>query len=153
MAFPSSWPPRVPSGTRSIRFYLTGTTTVNFSDNAYIFADQTAANTYSPLPYVKPGSRDAVTVPLTPVGSGRNANDANPDPAAGAVAPPPAKMIWARALRISNTGASDLEISFDGVNVHGYIKANTEVQYIDRFEAGIAVRGAGGTGTFRIEAW
>lgn len=39
MAFPASWPPRPPSGVRSIRFYATDTATADFADRAYLFID------------------------------------------------------------------------------------------------------------------
>lgn len=38
MAFPAGWPPKIPSGIYSLRFYKTGTATANFSDNAFIFS-------------------------------------------------------------------------------------------------------------------
>ena len=72
MAFPSEgWPPRPPSGTRSIRFYATGTGTANFSDNAFLFIDGTNANPFVPLPVVPPGSTAPVALGSFPVGTGR----------------------------------------------------------------------------------
>lgn len=154
MAFPNTWPPRVPSGTRSLRVYLTGTTTALFSDNGFIFADVANANPYTPLPYVAPGGeRTTVAVPATPWGSGKDNHDTNPDPAAGPIIAPPPKMIWCRALLIRAGSGGAVEFSFDGTNVHGSVAASGERLYFDRFEAGIALRGAGGTPTFTIEAW
>ncbi len=151
MTLPISWPPSPPSGTRSLRVCVKGTTAAAFSENAYMFADLVSANPYTPLPYVRPGSRDSVTVPNTPWGAGRDRGDANPDPAVRASAPPFAQ-IWCRAITIT-TGGAALEFSFDGENAHGWVPANSSVTYWDRFESGISVRGAGGTNTFIIEAW
>lgn len=39
MPFPASWPPRPPSGLRSIRFFVEGTATAAFSDRAYMLLD------------------------------------------------------------------------------------------------------------------
>lgn len=156
MPFPATWPPRGASGTRSIRFYKTGTTTALFSDNGYIFADTTSANPYVALPFVPPGGeRVTAAIGSPPIGGGRDAHDANSDPAAGVIAPPPPTMIWCRAIIIHNDSANAIEISFDGVNVHGFIPGGVTVvrTYFDRFEAGIALRGFGGVGGFKVEAW
>lgn len=59
------------------------------------------------------------------------------------------KQAWSRAIRIT-AGASDLTFSFDGVNDHGVVKATTTVEYLERCEGGIAIKGAG---TFTLEAW
>ena len=59
-------------------------------------------------------------------------------------------VAWSQAIRISAT-TQDLEISFDGTNVHGKILAGTEVIYWDRHESGIAVRGL--NSVFQLEAW
>ncbi len=87
------------------------------------------------------------------MGTGRDAHDADYAPAvpAGSNAPPVA-MIWAYCIRIFNDGGSDLEFTFDGTNVQGVVKAGKFAEYLGRHEAGVAVRGAGGT-SFRIEAW
>lgn len=134
---PEGWPPRLPTGKRSIRFYVTGTATANFADNAWLFSQQTGANTYTPLPVVKPGSIDPVSVP-NPSGTGRQADD-------------PIAAIWSQTIRICNDGGGVLEYSFDGTNIHGKVLANEAFTYRNRFEAGISVRGA--SAVFRIEAW
>lgn len=149
MPFPANWPPRAPSGVRSIRFYVTGTATANFNDNAWLFADDVGANNYTPLPEVKPGSTAAVVVPPSPWGAG--APKGNPDPAAGPILAQPPAMLWCRGIRIVNAGGGTLEFSFDGTNIHGVIPANTTQEYFDRFEAGICVRGA--SAVFHVEAW
>jgi hypothetical protein len=59
-------------------------------------------------------------------------------------------VAWSQAIRVVATTA-DIEISFDGTNVHGKIVAGTEVIYWDRHESGIAIRGVGAT--FLLEAW
>jgi len=56
---------------------------------------------------------------------------------------------WSGSIRVRAVGGN-IEISFDGTNVHGYIPSGEEGTYWDRYEGGIAVRG---TGTFHIEAW
>lgn len=137
MPFPASWPPRYPSTHRSIRFYVTGTGTADFADNAWIFSELTGANPYTPLPLIAPGSSTVVAVPPI-AGSGRND--------AGA----PAPMIYSNSIRITSLGAV-LSFSFDGTNVQGLIRAGEAVIYRNRVEAGIAVSGVGST--FTIEAW
>jgi hypothetical protein len=136
MAFPTEgWPPRASTGVRSIRFYKTGTATANFSDNAYLFAQTTGANPYTPLPVVAPGSLATVDV-QNPSGTGRTGSD-------------PIAAIWSQSLRITAVGG-DIEYTFDGTNVHGKVLSGQVATYRNRFEAGIAVRGAG---TFHVEAW
>lgn len=144
MAFPVGWPPRVSSGMRSIRVYIADTATAAFADRAYLFVDQAGANTYTPLPYVAPGSDAAVAVPAAPSGTGQSFYDSAPSAS-------PKPMIWSYAIRIYNDGGSNLEFSFDGTNVHGVIKAGQSELYVQRVEAGIALRGAGVA--FRVEAW
>lgn len=57
---------------------------------------------------------------------------------------------YSYALRITVSGG-DVEISFDGTNVHGKITAaQIESHYYHRQEGGIAIRGSG---TYTIEAW
>jgi hypothetical protein len=148
MPLPTGWPPRVCSSRRSIRFYKTGAATANYADNAFLFADQAYANTFTPLPVVKagdvtppgslPGTSPGVIDALPPVPSGSGMNGDDPHP-----------MIWAQTIRVRVVGGP-VNISFDGVNDHGFIPADTEQTYRMRFEAGIAIKG---TGTFHIEAW
>jgi hypothetical protein len=62
--------------------------------------------------------------------------------------------LYSSTIRIVNDEAAAgvvLEVSFDGVNVHGSIKPTEQLIYRGRAEAGIAVRGNGAN--FRIEAW
>ena len=134
MPFPASWPPRPASGRHSIRFYATGTATANFADNAFMFINGAGANPFTPLPEVTGGS---TVVPAPPSGTGV---------ASGGT---PAPQIWAQTIRVESSG--DVEISFDGTNVHGKIlAAGGDVIYRNRFECGISIRGSG---TFIIEAW
>ena len=147
MPFPTNWPPRVSSGIRSIRYYQTGTVTANFSDNGYLFIDGVGANTFTPSPNVSYGSNGTVNNPLTPSGTG-TATVAN------AMVGGPAPMIWSNSIRVCNDGSGVLEFSFDGTNVHGKLLSGEQVIYRNRIEAGIALRGVGGTTpTFRVEAW
>lgn len=137
MPLPASWPPRFPSGRRSIRFYKTGAASGAFADNAWIFADAANnANPYTPLPVIAPGSNTTVNLGPSPQGTGQNDSD-------------PVPMIWANAIRITAVGG-DIEFSFDGTNIHGKVLSGQSAIYRERVEAGIAVRG---TGTFHVEAW
>lgn len=56
---------------------------------------------------------------------------------------------WSNTIRVRATTAA-LNISFDGVADHGYVPAGEEATYWDRYEGGIAIKGAG---TFYVEAW
>ena len=139
MPFPVGWPPRPTTGRKSLRFYVTGTSTTNFEDSAYLFVDGVGANPYTPLPVVDPGSSTVVTLPSTPYGSGE-----------GDVGSPKA-MIYASTIAVRSLGGA-LEISFDGVNIAGTVAAGELRIFRDRYEAGISVRSAGGAG-FEVEAW
>jgi hypothetical protein len=158
MANPAGWPPRPHSSIRSIRFYVNGTSTALFSDNAFLFATGAggSADTYTALP--NPGTKQTTTdssgnltsAPVVvPSIAGTGRADINPQD--GSL--PPVAMVWSMGIRVVNDGTGDLEISFDGTNVHGRLKAGEIANYSRRHEAGIAVRGNGGTPTFKIEAW
>lgn len=147
MAFPTPWPPRPPSGVRSIRFFVSGTSTANFADNAFLFIDGAAgsANPFTPGPPTSTSS-GVTNNPLTPTGTGSQG-------VVSQLTSPERPLIWSGNIRICNDSTGDLQVSFDGVNVHGVIKAAEVFMYRNRYEAGISVRGVGGTPTFRIEAW
>lgn len=156
MPFPQGWPPRPSSGRASLRFFREGTATNAFDANAYLFSDGTAANPFTPLPVVKPGSSDPVHIGVNPQGTGTSANDAAPDThkAAGRPQAVPKEMIWAQMIAIANTGAGTLEFSFDGTNIHGRVESGERRIFRMRYEAGVSVRGeAADTPTFEIEAW
>jgi hypothetical protein len=152
MAFPPAWPPRVPSGVRSIRFYTSGTATSAFADNAFMFLDGAGADPYTPAPFVPYGSSAPVVNPPTPTGTGGGpVGSPYTDPSQ---APPTSwPMLWSGNVRICNDGAGALEYSFDGTNVHGLLKSGEIFMYRNRYEAGIAIRGVAATPLFRIEAW
>ncbi len=57
---------------------------------------------------------------------------------------------WSQGIRIRATGAA-LEFSFDGTNVHGAVASGATVEYYERHEGCIYVRGVGAT--FFVEAW
>lgn len=57
---------------------------------------------------------------------------------------------WCHGIRIVAGAGSSLTFTFDGVNDHGQLSSGEDVMYLDRYEAGIAVKGSG---TFQIEAW
>jgi hypothetical protein len=98
----------------------------------------TSGNPYIPLPVVNPGASTPVTLDSNPMGGGQND--------LGAEAP----MIFSETILVTATAAV-VEISFDGINVHGSVPSGQTRQYSGRKEAGIAVRGTGAT--FAIEAW
>lgn len=161
MPFPTAgWPPRQPrAGARSLRVYISGTATANYSDNAYLFVDIAGANPYSPTPVVMPGSSTPVTLPSQPMGTGAAATDVNHSQTDPALQPPPYHAIWSNSIRICNDGGNPLEFSFDatadsgaGATIHGKLLAAESVIYRQRYESGIAIRSALGT-TFRVEAW
>lgn len=172
MAFPEGWPPRPATARRSLRFFVSGTATANYDANAFLFADDTGAVTYDPLPFVKPGSTDSVHVGGTfdpgtgsgdgavvgsgsPVGGGQNINDAAPrthDDQPNTQEAVPKPMAWSQAILIRNTGGAELFFSFDGVNDHGRLAAGESQEFKDRYEAGIALKSAVGT-DFEVEAW
>ena len=145
MALPLGWPPRPATNHRSIRFYTGGTATADFADNAYLFYDYPSANTYTPSPIVPPGS-------LTPVSFGDGTQGGTPAIGPDNGDPLNKPMIWANTMMIFNDGGADLEVSFDGVNVHDKVTTGDKVHACrNRHEAGIAVRGLGAK--FRVVAW
>lgn len=62
----------------------------------------------------------------------------------------PAEQGWSNGIIVRATVA-DLEISFDGTNVHGKVPSGSSYFYWNRYEGGIAVRGL--ASEFTIEAW
>lgn len=157
MAFPVGWPPRPASGLRSIRFYQRGLATANFTDKAFLFADQATADTYTRTPVLRSGDETTVvhvgdsTKGGSPMGAGPGTVSQPPVPGTDDSTHP---SLWSRTILVQNLGGADLEISFDGVNVHGLIPVAAvpaAVMYRERYEAGIAIRGAGAT--FVITAW
>lgn len=146
MAFPQGWPPRPASGVRSIRFFQSGNATANFSDNAYLFIDGVSADTYTKTPVVAPGDLTPVAFGDLTRGGGPAGGSPNSDPVTKA-------SMWANTIVVYNDSGNDLDISFDGSNVHDRILAAETPKYHlyrNRHEAGIAVKGAG---AFRIAAW
>ena len=157
MAVPTNFPLRFPTGIRSLRFFVSDTATADYADTAFFFIDGAGANPYQPTPYLAPGAESTpwaagnqTLFPGTPLGTGRNANDANLNLAIASQAPPVA-MIWCANIRIINNGGGDLFFTFDGTNDHGVVKTGTTALYRNRYECGIAFRGA--AVTFHCEAW
>ena len=113
MAFPTPWPPRPPSGVRSIRFFVSGTSTANFADNAFLFIDGAAgsANPFTPGPPTSTSS-GVTNNPLTPTGTGSQG-------VVSQLTSPDRPLIWSGNIRISNDSTGELQVSFDGTNVHG----------------------------------
>lgn len=161
MVFPANWPPALPTGIRTLRFYATGTLSGAFADNAWLF---TTGATWLPMPVIAPGSVDPVhigrpadptasppegLIPSTPTGGG--IASPNLDGSAG----PPA-MAWSSNIAIEIEAGAYLEFSFDGETIHGRLTGGatnaTRFRYADRHEAGIAIRGTVGA-AFVIEAW
>lgn len=161
MAFPVGWPPRPSSGVRSIRFCVTGTTTANWSDNAFLFVDDPGANPYLPTPVVQPGSSTVVAVgdrsiSGSPMGAGTSSVGVLPGDLLGTTK----NLIWCNSIRVANRGASVIEFSFGALDdtstlVHGVLVANEAVVYRQRYEAGISLRfpTSGAGSAFLVEAW
>lgn len=140
MPFPSGWPPTLPAGRRSLRFFKTGSTTTLFEDNAFLFVDEESANTFDSTPTIEAGDEK------TTVSVGSSGTPGVPFGGSSA--------IWADTIEITNEdGTIDLEFSFDGTNVHGVVPAGTTKKMRPRAEAGIAVRSSTAGAAFRIEAW
>lgn len=57
---------------------------------------------------------------------------------------------WSKGIRITSEAGGYVEISFDGTNVHGRVDDGAVVEYFDRYEGGISLRGSG---DFIVEAW
>lgn len=142
-AFPVNWPPPHGSGRHTLRFYASGTTTELYADNAFNFADNPIHNSILPLPTVTSSDIPAVgalpppthAVPRAPAGTVGSGTALSKTP-----------FLWANSLHVFNDGSGDLNISFDGTNLHGVIKAGKDHLYRNRMEAGIAFAWAGGTG-------
>lgn len=66
---------------------------------------------------------------------------------------PPKAAIWSDYVLVTNDSATDLYVSFDGVNDHGIVLANTSKLYSHRVVAGIALRSAGEGSAYIVEAW
>lgn len=159
MAFPSGWGAkgiRLATEGQNLRFYQEGNTTNAFSGNAFAFID--GAN-YTPLVASTPGSESPVIRGSSvkggvPIGGGET-NPASPSRFLASGEPQKtAPTAWSRVIKVSNLGAVDLQVSFDGVNIHDIIAAGTSETYRERHEGGISVRHVGGVATaFRIKAW
>ena len=136
MPFPTQWPPQPASGNRSIRFFASVTATTVYADNAYIFSQQTGANTYTTIPTIQRGDTTTV-VNLGYMSPGGSATS----------------IVCANTIQITNDGAVDVSVSFDGTNLHGIVKAGETICWRERREAGIAVKTTAGTAAVRIESW
>lgn len=159
MAVPANFPLRPASHRRSLRVYLAGTTTNDFAATGILFKDPLHPDwdPRDPMPNVAIGDRTAVVqvgtnlTPGSPMGGGTPAypNPVAPGTPASAV---PVPMAYAGSIAITNNGASPIEFSFDGTNVHGIVPAGARREYRDRFEAGVALRSAAPS-AFVVEAW
>ena len=136
MPYPLNWPPLPASGSRSIRFFKSETATTDYADNAFIFIDDVGANTYTVIPTVRYGDVTSVI----------NIGAASPGSTN-------AKQVCANTIQVTNDGAVDISISFDGTNEQGIVKVGETVCWRDRREAGIALKVTAGTCAYRAEAW
>jgi hypothetical protein len=162
-SFPAGWPPRPSSGVRSIRVFITGTTTANFTDNAYLFYNVVGANQVTPYPTFPPiTNTPSWAVPVTdgtnlvsgsPMGNTMPTGTAIGGPNTGQATNIDSPMIWSNGIRVVNDGTNPLQFSFDGVNVAGVVKGGEDLYYYNRYEAGIALNSTGGGSAFRVEAW
>jgi hypothetical protein len=146
MPFPEGWPPKATSTFRSVRVFASGTTTANYSDNAWLFGSFPSAN--QPLPYVAPGSTAPVVIPSV-WGGGRDPHDTLDGVPLGV------PSTACRFFRIYNDGTGVIQVSFDGTNVHDEVYANEVHEYEDRAETGVSLRikPASSASDFRVVGW
>jgi len=156
MPFPADWPPRPASSHRTHRAYVRTTATANFDDNGVLWRDLTGANTFAPTPVVPPGSEAPVAYgTIDSSGSPMGGGVGQQIPGQPATTTP-RPMIWCCTIQVTNestTPGENLEISFDGINVQGFVAPGTTKTYRNRYEAGIAVRSQSGTPQYHVEAW
>ena len=169
MPFPTdgSWPPPRCPGVRSLRIYVADTVV-----SGSVFADNTNHWLFHALDpgytdtgdieaaggkfgsYLKPGPPFGGNRAPSPGTTLRTTNATITDRTQD---PPPPPFIHSQYIRITNlntTTGEDLEFSFDGVNVHGYVPAGESRVYDDRREAGIAIRPVAAADTdFILEVW
>ena len=168
MALSEGFPPPRCVGVRSLRVFKEGVVGSG-SDfdtiagtNSFLFYDLDPDYLDPKIPPGATGTQvtfGSYLKPGPPSGGG-----ANPTTHRGApqgipnVAP---KVAWhSYSISVTNAesggGGKDLEISFDGVNVHGVVVAGETRTYDVRREAGIALRPLGNgafTVAYRVEAW
>lgn len=56
---------------------------------------------------------------------------------------------WSKGIRVKAKSGT-IYFSFDGTTIHGQVLSGESIDYWDRYEAGIAIKG---TGDFIVEAW
>lgn len=149
MALPTGFPPLPNSGgmAPSLNVYFAGTSTNVFDGNAKFFMELNVPDPFTRTPEALPGT---VTSTRNPMGGGPSfANPSQP------TVPGPLPQRWCYGIRVQNTGANPLHLSFDGVNVHGLVLPNKEVIYLNRRVAGMAFKSATADSatTFVLEAW
>jgi len=154
MAIPANFPPKKPSGIRTLNFYKEGTATTDYADNAYLFADGVGANPFTAITKLAPGDISDITYGTStqsgqPMGGGSLNGPAN---TTGTQAKAPL-VLWSNSISITNTGANDILFSFDGTNTAGRVKAGTTKLYNFRIEGGIAIKSVSATSAFYIEVW
>jgi hypothetical protein len=110
-----------------------------------------------PTPYVPPGGASTIAHAGDrykgggPLGGGRRDVDPNQD-----VYNTPFAHVWASTIVVQNDDgapANTIEVSFDGINVHGEVRGGEKVEFWYRHEAGIAIRLTAGAPAFRVQAW
>lgn len=153
MPFPTGWPSTNPSGIRSARIFFEDTATANFEDMAILFID--LANSVVATPVLRAGDeRAVVAIGQAPFGGGVAVRDERQLGGAVPSTGIPKAKLFSGSLWISNDsagGGATLEFSFDGTNVHGKLLPGESRTYRNRYESGIAFRGAGAV--FRVEGW
>lgn len=149
MALPVGWPPKPNASHRSIRVYIAGTATADWTDNAYLFAQVAGASTTSPSPVVPAGAERQVVAVQSQMG-GQSGS-----PAAQAT---PVTSLTSQHIRVKNDGANPLDVSFDASaaavgNLAAHLLPGEERLWNFRYESGIALRAPAGNTAFRVEAW
>lgn len=150
MALPIGWPPKPNGSLQSLRAFIAGTATNDWTANAYLFAQVTGANLVPPSPRIEPGDEGVVTSGITAQMGGQSGG------AATQAAPVTARH--AQHIRVKNDGANPLHVSFDATdattgNVAAILLTGEERLWNFRYESGIALRGPDGDTAFRVEAW
>lgn len=145
MSLPVGFPPRKSPGRRTFRFFQTGTLTANFADAAHFFTEGSGngdGSVFAEPPVVKAGDTSQTTSPVEPTSRYQHVHVSDP------------QVFWSSYIRVFNDGIAAIEVSFDGANVHGKVKAGEVVEWRHRIEGGIALRSVDGTAVpYRAEAW
>lgn len=150
MALPLGWPPKPNGSLQSLRVFIAGTATGDWTANAYLFAQVTGGNPTPLSPRIEPGDEGVVVTGIVGQMGGQSG--------AASTQAVPQTSRHAQHIRVKNDGANPLHVSFDASaaavgNVAAILLTGEERVWNFRYEAGIALRGPSGDTAFRVEAW